>query len=243
MGIDQTGGSGQILKVTTDLPASGIFTLLCRSVRRSGTSSGFPTLMICENATASATAFNNMEMFSGVLGISTAATNTNFAVTPAVGAPFDCALVNAGSGANQLRGYWRAVGGKTVNTVSMTGSTFTPAQVALMSDSFNEPWDGWVDNVKGWTRALSQDEIEAEWSRIMPVSQDGLWVVSPFFTAADVLDLSGRGHHWAVTGTHVDAPGGTVPVRGRRRRKPIIRTAAGTPPPPPTGGLWLAAAA
>lgn len=238
MAVGQTGSTGKALKITSSLPSTAVISACGWAVRRAGTASNFPTLFGIESGTSSAATGVYIEMESGTFKVTSNAGATAFGATPTQDKPFFWALTNAGAGAGNEKGYWRHIDG-TMNTASQAGQSFTPAQMSLLNDSFDDFWDGYVSDVKVWTRVLSQSELECEMFRTAPAFFTNLYGQWPLWRVADLADYSGNGHTWTAAGSLTDEV--SAPIFRGQAIRPVHRHAAAAPPP--TGQFWLAAAA
>lgn len=110
------------------------------------------------------------------------------------GAWYDFALVGASSGSSGARAYVRPSGSSTT-TMSAYGVSVTPDKLVFGDHpGFNEHLNGRVENIKFYSAALTQAEIESEWRRRVPVRSANLigWypMISSDLTTA-LKDLSG----------------------------------------------------
>ena len=105
-----------------------------------------------------------------------------------------------GSGAIEF--YYAVEGAGALTKVNFTGSTGAYAgyfQIGI--DFFASPLNGSMAQVKVWTAALSQAEVEAEWHLDGVARTSGLWGYWSFRAGPQTTDESGNGRTLTVFGT------------------------------------------
>lgn len=149
-------------------------------------------------------------------------------------------IANAGTGASDLVAGWAVLGSSAWTTHTVTGVSFTPAQLTFGNEIAGTPLAGTLDNLKFWSAAPSATDFLNEKDGGPPKRYANLAGWWPLWRVGDSKDYSGNGLDLTENGTLTSASG--APIGGSRRKHNtlIIPSAA---PPPPTGGLWLAAAA
>lgn len=115
----------------------------------------------------------------------------------AVGVPFFWALSCGGTGANQVKAYFRTRGSNTFN-VSVSGATgigagFTPVLMRFGNADTSEFWNGRIWNVKVWDRELSSKELLIESFYRQVMFPANLHLHYQLRNASDTLDYSGNG--------------------------------------------------
>ena len=139
--------------------------------------------------------------------------------TLSVGTPFFVAVTAAGTGAADVKVYYRTESQNSFSSGSLNGVTFTPAQIVFGNSQFtNTFWNGRIWNAKVWDRALSASEllVESYYRRVMfPASINRHWLLSD---ASDTADYSGNGRSATFNGTLATADGSQGLWKPRTRR-------------------------
>ncbi len=94
-----------------------------------------------------------------------------------------------------------------VQEISRTDSTsFTIAAMAIGSSTTGYFWDGRIADIKLWTRALSQAEVQVEMSCSVPAFPASLWGWWPVLPGSGerTRDYGGNGRNWTEGGTVTD---------------------------------------
>lgn len=106
----------------------------------------------------------------------------------------DVAYVYTGTTAGTLTGYAAYRGVPTISSASPTGGgdvTGSPA-MSFGKDVSAEFWNGAIEDVRIWTRALTVDQLRAErLSTGRPASFDSIWMWQPL-RGVDAVDESGQ---------------------------------------------------
>lgn len=138
---------------------------------------------------------------------------------------FFFAMVNQGTGANDLIGYVSAASSNTFSSQSTQGRTFTPTRIGFAYDPFTsgttDNWSGDMAHLKVWSRALSLAELAVEKYSFWAQFRANLNTDSPCFnalddngTANDLRDYSGNGNHWTESDAlrdHDNLSGNNIP--------------------------------
>lgn len=123
-----------------------------------------------------------------------------------VGNWYFMALVVSGATLNNYYAAADAASLSVVNTTASSASWWTPAHMRLSQrpDTFGRI-NGTIANVKIWTAALSQAELEIERLLWRPARLDGLHLWTPVVDlgANRVTDYSGAGRSWSPTGASI----------------------------------------
>jgi hypothetical protein len=208
--------SGDILYRTANLPAFSAFTVAGWFHRVAAQAGSFIYLLSLENTTypTDSTQYNLLGIDnSGVLHIANSGAGTNFGSTPATGTWFYAWL--RGNGTN-LQGGWATPGAAAFTTVSQSqGNVFTPATLALGSDTFDEFLDGRIAQARAWDAALTDAELLAEMRAAVPVRWANLNFAWRLATATDTADKTSNARSATVGGSIATEDG--PPVRGFAR--------------------------
>ena len=152
--------------------------------------------------------------------VSTGAGVGAFSVAPDTGRWFNWALTSDGS---NLVGYWQHPGGP-LNTASMTTQSFTPAQLSILNDSWNEWCDILLQDVIIYNAVPDANLIQLQMRTPWPLFPAlNLW--TPLHHAGDYYDRSGLLAHWTPGGTLTT--GEFAPVTRRSWMVPFVVAAGG----------------
>lgn len=199
-------GSGDYLRLTSGLPASGSWTA-CGWMFVRPRASTFHYFLGLSSSLASAgnenalgrSGSNVSEMYSNV---ASAQFSTDWFGTS--GARLFVVFGASGTGANQMFARVRRVTSLAFDE-SVTGqiASYTPAAFWIGNDSYDEWTDHSFWNVRLWGRALSAAEALRESFSSQPVARDGLIGWWPLEGNLDQLlcDYSGNGRHLTRAGT------------------------------------------
>lgn len=130
--------------------------------------------------------------------------------------------------------YVAVPGGATDVDTGSVGGAASPTGLTLAGRSAgdgSEPFNGRLAYWRVWSAALSQAEVEAEWSSTVPVRTSGLWADWPLLVHTDLTDHSGNGRHLSAGTTATTTEDGP-PIAAE-----VTGTAAAA-----LGGLSVAAA-
>lgn len=130
------------------------------------------------------------------------------------------ALRCSGSGAGAQVGSIRTVSQTSLTSASLTGSSFTTADLYVGNDPGSEVFAGKVGGVKIWDASLTDDELMVESYYYRAIRRASLNIEAPLFTTSeDEVDYSGNGRNWTVSGSPVTADGPPIiwAPRGSRR--------------------------
>lgn len=155
---------------------------------------------------------------------------TGFSIT--IGTPFFWALVAEGTGANQVKAYFRNRGSNTFDTsfVATTGlgASFTPVLMRFGNADTNEFMDGRLWNIKVWDRALTAKELLAESFYRHVVYPASLHLHYLLQGDADTFDYSGNGRTATFSGGLATEPAtGNHGLWVPRRQIVVARGAGG----------------
>lgn len=162
-----------------------------------------------------------------------------FSASPSVNQWVAWFIANAGTGATDLVAGWAAQGSSTWTTNTVTGVSFTPAQLTFGNEIAGTPLDGTLDNLKFWSAAPSANDLLTEKDSGLPHRFSNLAGHWPLWRTGDVKDYSGNGLDLTENGTLTSAQGGPI-GGGRRKAHPLIIASAA---PPATGRFFFGAAA
>jgi hypothetical protein len=196
--------SGDILKRTANLPATSAFTA-CGWARFVSIRAGqYQYFIELANGTSNAGSYLIIGYRSGTaFEISTGNASASFASAPTTGTWFFWALTHNNT---NLVGYWAHAGSALV-TQSITGQSFTPAQLSIGNDTWNEWCDIEMSDTLIYDAVLTQAELEQQMYRSLPVRTANLNIWSPLPSASDIVDYSGNGRDWTSGGTLTSASG------------------------------------
>lgn len=110
---------------------------------------------------------------------------------------------------NEHRFYWN---GGLVDTITLDITTATLGETWLGDDSFSNEADQEFYNFREWSRALSEDELYAEFTH--PAAQATTLLVTDTPLQTDLLDISGNGNDWTAVGANSFI--GTPPINANR---------------------------
>lgn len=194
--------SGDYLRRTANLPSNTAYTI-CGWARLVTDTNTYSTIASIESATTSAGAYALLS--TDVDGVSlkhwgSGGTSGTLA-TLTVGTDFFWAITCGATGANGATAYYRAKGSTALSSVLGYGDAFTPAVIYLANDSYTEPFNGRIWNVKVWNRVLTAAELLAEsyYRKVkFPTSRNAHWEMR---SSSDTVDRSGLGYSLTVGGT------------------------------------------
>ena len=117
-----------------------------------------------------------------------------------VGDWYYVALVYNSAGADNL--YYAAAGSSTLTPVSITTNPIVSASTFWIGNNgFTQRWDGRVAQVRVWSAALSQAELEAEKPSKTLVRTSNIWGFWSFSNGPQTNDESGQGRTLTAAGT------------------------------------------
>lgn len=199
-------GSGDYLRLTSGLPASGSWTA-CGWMLVRPRASTYHYFLGLSDSLASATNENilgrtNSNVSEIYSSVGSAQFSTDWFGTS--GARLFVVFGASGTGANQMFARVRQVTSLAFNE-SITGqiASYTPAAFWIGNDSYDEWTDHSFWNVRLWGRALSAAEALRESFSAQPASRDGLigWWPLEGNTEQLLRDYSGNGRHLTRAGT------------------------------------------
>ena len=130
-------------------------------------------------------------------------------ILPGDGDWFFYFIMNSGTGSLDFIGGVMKLG-ETFTTTASIGQSFTPGQLTLGNDGWDEYFPSWEGAyTKVWDAVLSQAELGQEIFSAKPVRTANLHIWSPHFPGSGErnLDYSGNGRDWTEAGTPTDGDG------------------------------------
>lgn len=217
----RSDASGDILKRTANLPTTAGFAAFGRA-KFASIRADYQYLIELASGTTNAGSylilgFRNATTFE----ISAASVGVqSFSAGPAAGRWFEWALTSNGT---TLNGYWQYPQG-ALNTASMATESFTPAQLSICNDSWNEWCDILMQDVIVYNAVPAANLIPLQMRTPWPLFANlNLW--TPLNHAGDYYDRSGRLSHWTPGGTLTT--GELAPVTRRSWMVPFVVAAGG----------------
>jgi hypothetical protein len=134
--------------------------------------------------------------------------------------------------ANTCTMYRHAVGDSLVTATGAVSGVAAPNEICLggRGNADDTEWlNGRLYQVRIWSTALSQAQIQAEWDAASPVVTSGLVASWPLSSADDLTDQSGNGRHLVDISTGATAVT-TEPGPGDSPRAMLRRDLTGRPP-------------
>lgn len=203
----RSDASGEYLQYTTSLPALSAVTVLGWGYRVSSNATyeflvGFEDTAWPTDGTAGV--FIGWRGDTAAFYLSDGGGNAvDFASNPGNTTWFRWAITNAGTGATDLKGYV-ATGNAALASISGVGANFTPAQMMLLNDTYDEWLNARVMGVKMYSAVLTSAEIDQEHRRLLPYRTANLFACWPMVgatAAANLIDISGNGRNLTAGGT------------------------------------------
>lgn len=196
----RTNASGEYLRRTANLPSATSFTMCgwAKMTKRAGAHQYWGL----EDDTVDAAAYHVIGYNPvGNFVIGNVIGGTAFDANPTNETWFFWAITCSGTGETDFKGYWAYQDDTSFHTVSMEGTSFTPAAMWLGNDSYDE----WMNSAYAYARvynhALTSTELLTEKDSATAVKTTGLLIDSPLPSTSDVTDYSGNGYHWTSAGT------------------------------------------
>lgn len=212
------------LRRTANLPTSTSFTVCgwCKWVGQ-GSATAY-ILFGLESATTSAGSGIYLEYVPANfdLGLLTSAsypTRFIFPRSPQLGDSFFWAVTGRGTGATDIRAYWWLQGASTPQITTITGISFTTANLILGSESYGNWGNFRFANIKVFDVPLEPENIWAEVNSPLPIRRAGLNSWSPFASSAFLGDYA-NGRTWSSAGTITDS---ADPILATLQPSPLIQ--------------------
>lgn len=137
--------------------------------------------------------------------------------TMTVGQWYKIAIV---SSSNVIQVYWGTPGSALTALSPITSGAKTNTKMYLGTDAPSEWWNGRITAFKHWDAALTLAEVDRELDQYTPVRGVNLIRWQPMTTAAEVVDLSGKGNNLTVGSAATTTEDGP-PIRWSRPRHNI----------------------
>jgi hypothetical protein len=196
--------AGDQARRTANLPTSTAFTI-CGWFRRAVSQAGAYRYFLSVEDTVYPSGSNNYCLLgwnnSNSFSIAYTSGGAAFASEPAVGDWFFAALRCSGTGATDLQGRWAGVGATSFVTANSQGTTFTPASVTFLSDSWDEIFNGNGQHLRCWDAALTDEELWLEMHSQFPVRLTNLNFAWRDISASSVTDIGPNQRSATLSGT------------------------------------------
>jgi hypothetical protein len=119
------------------------------------------------------------------------------------GTDFFWAVVQSGSGASALTGYYRTAGQTSFASQQTTGDAAigTGPTLTVGNNTFTEWFDGRFQHIRCWDAALTSDELALEMYSALPVRLASLNFAWRDISASSVTDLGANARNATIGGT------------------------------------------